>query len=104
MFLTRTPKGNYNLVAGFLVGENDVFIHNKLVEGISPAIYWYDDRLEVVSYGMIPNGMTKDDFLSGKTHPVNEELMKIFYNVVLLNKQDMEFRLLLKNMDVMLLK
>ena len=53
-------------------------VHNKWVEGIPPAIYWYDDRLEIVSYGTIPNGMTKDDFLSGKTHPVNEELMKIF--------------------------
>lgn len=53
-------------------------VHNKWVEGIPPAVYWYDDRLEIVSYGTIPNGMTKEDFLSGKTHPVNEELMKIF--------------------------
>ena len=47
-------------------------VHNKWVEGIPPAVYWYDDRLEIVSYGTIPSGMTKDDFLSGKTHPVNE--------------------------------
>lgn len=53
-------------------------VHNKRVEGIPPAVYWYDDRLEIVSYGTIPNGMAKEDFLSGKTHPVNEELMKIF--------------------------
>ena len=53
-------------------------VHNKWVDGIPPAVYWYDDRLEIVSNGTIPNGMTKEDFLSGKTHPVNEELMKIF--------------------------
>ena len=53
-------------------------VHNKWVEGIPPAVYWYDDRLEIISYGTIPSGMTKEDFLSGKTHPVNEELMKIF--------------------------
>ena len=53
-------------------------VHNKWVDGIPPAIYWFEDRLEIISYGTIPSGMTKDDFLSGKTHPVNEELMKIF--------------------------
>ena len=29
-------------------------------------------------YGGIPKGMTKEDFLAGKTNPVNEELMSIF--------------------------
>lgn len=53
-------------------------VHNKWTSGIPPAIYWFDDRLEIVSNGTIPNGMTKDDFLSRKTHPVNEELMKIY--------------------------
>ena len=53
-------------------------VHNKWVDGIPPAIYWYDDRLEIISYGTIPSEMTKEDFLAGKTHPVNEELMKIF--------------------------
>ena len=48
------------------------------IKGVSPAVYWYDDRLEIISYGTIPSGMAKEDFLSGKTHPVNEELMKIF--------------------------
>ena len=56
----------------------NAIVHNKWIDGIPPAVYWYDDRLEIVSYGTIPNGMTKEDFLSGKTHPVNEELMKIF--------------------------
>lgn len=53
-------------------------VHNKWVERIPPAVYWFDDRLEIISYGKIPNGMTKEDFLAGKTHPVNEELMNIF--------------------------
>lgn len=53
-------------------------VHNKWIDGIPPAIYWFEDRLEIISYGTIPNGMTKEEFLSGKTHPVNEELMKIF--------------------------
>lgn len=34
--------------------------------------------MEIVSYGGIPKNLTKEEFLSGKTEPVNKELMKIF--------------------------
>ena len=53
-------------------------VHNKWSEELSPAVYWFDDRLEIVSYGGIPKNLTKEEFLSGKTEPVNKELMKIF--------------------------
>lgn len=53
-------------------------VHNKWVEGIAPAVYWFSDRLEIVSYGGIPKNLTKEEFLAGKTEPVNKELMKIF--------------------------
>lgn len=32
----------------------NAIVHNKWVDGIPPAGYWYDDRLEIVSYGTIP--------------------------------------------------
>jgi len=53
-------------------------VHNKWIEGIPPAVYIFEDRLEIVSYGGIPKGLTKEDFLAGKTAPVNKELMNIF--------------------------
>lgn len=53
-------------------------VHNKWSEELSPAVYWFDDRLEIVSYGGIPKNLTKAEFLSGKTEPVNKDLMKIF--------------------------
>lgn len=53
-------------------------VHNKWSGGVPPAVYWFDDRLEIVSYGGIPKSLTKEEFLSGKTEPVNKELMKIF--------------------------
>lgn len=56
-------------------------VHNKWTDGIPPAVYWYDDRLEVMSYGGIPKGLTKEGFLSSETQPVNEELMKIFFTM-----------------------
>lgn len=34
--------------------------------------------IKAVSNGTIPNRIAKEDFLSGKTHPVNDELVKIF--------------------------
>lgn len=34
--------------------------------------------MEIVSYGGIPKNLTKEEFLSGKTDPVNKDLMKIF--------------------------
>lgn len=45
-------------------------VHNKWSEELSPAVYWFDDRLEIVSYGGIPKNLTKEEFLSGKTEPV----------------------------------
>lgn len=53
-------------------------VHNNWVEKRPPAVFWFDDRLEIMSYGGIPKGMTKEEFLAGKTNPVNEELMSIF--------------------------
>ena len=78
-------------------------VHNKWVDGVPPAVYWFDNRVEVISYGGIPKGLTKEEFLSGKTKPVNQELMSIFYNVVLWNNRDTEFPLLLENMEKMLI-
>ncbi len=34
--------------------------------------------MEIVSYGGIPKSLTKEQFLAGKTEPVNPELMRIF--------------------------
>ena len=48
------------------------------MEELAPAVYWFEDRMEIVSYGGIPKNLTKEEFLSGKTEPVNKELMKIF--------------------------
>lgn len=53
-------------------------VHNKWVNGIPPAVYWYSDRLEIISYGKIPDGMSKKEFLEGKSNPVNKELMNLF--------------------------
>ena len=52
--------------------------HNLWVEKIPPAIYGFDDRIEIISHGILKKGMTQEDFFSGVSRPVNEEFAKIF--------------------------
>ncbi len=73
----RREKKMFNFEA-FKEAWINACVHNKWTDGYPPAVYWYDDRLEIVSNGGIPKGMTQDEFLAGKTKPVNEELMNIF--------------------------
>lgn len=52
--------------------------HNLWVEHIPPAIYGFDDRIEIISHGLLKKGMTEDEFFSGVSKPINEEFAKIF--------------------------
>lgn len=53
-------------------------VHNNWIERIPPAIYIYDDRLEIVSYGGLPFGLSKEGFFAGTSKPVNNRLFNIF--------------------------
>ena len=37
-------------------------LHNDWVDGTPPAIYVFNDRLEIISTGGLPHNMTKEDF------------------------------------------
>ena len=52
-------------------------IHNKWVRNVPPAIYIFDDRIEIVSTGGLPFGYSEEDFYSGVSRPVNTGLFKI---------------------------
>ena len=58
--------------------EKEVVAFLNTHDGVPPAIYWYEDRVEIISYGGIPKGLTKEQFLNRKTKPVDKELMDIF--------------------------
>ncbi len=53
-------------------------LHNDWKNAIAPAVYLFDDRIEVVSYGGIPFTLTKEDFYNGTSVPVNKSLLTIF--------------------------
>lgn len=53
-------------------------VHNSWMDMVPPAIYIYSDRLEIVSYGGLPYGLTLDEFYEGTSHPINKALWSIF--------------------------
>ncbi|WP_416324640.1 ATP-binding protein [[Eubacterium] hominis] len=46
-----------------------------------PQISMFDNRLEILSHGGLPNGMTKKQFFEGISKPRNATLMRIFLNM-----------------------
>ncbi len=53
-------------------------VHNDWLHMIPPAVFVYDDRIEISSYGSLPFNMDYDEFFMGKSKPVNPSLFKIF--------------------------
>jgi predicted HTH transcriptional regulator len=53
-------------------------LHNDWNNMLPPAIYVYDDRMEIISYGGLPYSLSIDGFFNGKSIPVNKSLLTIF--------------------------
>lgn len=53
-------------------------LHNDWNNTLPPAIYVYDDRIEIVSYGGLPYSLSLEGFYHGTSVPVNKSLMTIF--------------------------
>lgn len=53
-------------------------LHTRWEEGTPPIIYVFSNRIEILSYGGLPLGLSKEDFYLGRQRVVNESLMKVF--------------------------
>ena len=53
-------------------------VHNDYSTEYSPQIIFYSDRVEIISWGRLPIGVSEDDFFDGASRPRNIELMRIF--------------------------
>ena len=49
-----------------------------IINAIAPSVYMYDDRIEVVSYGVIPYSLSIEGFFFGTGISVNKSLLTIF--------------------------
>lgn len=61
-------------------------VHNRWVNGAPPAVYIYDDKIEIVSDGGLPSSLTIDDYFSGVSKPVNEKMLRIFSDLDLIER------------------
>lgn len=52
-------------------------LHNRWSKQTPPAVYVFDDRIEIISIGGLPDGLSLDEFYEGKSKPVNLELQQI---------------------------
>lgn len=52
-------------------------LHNRWVRNVPPAVYIYDDRIEIISIGGLPLDFTKEEFFAGVSRPINIVLQKI---------------------------
>jgi len=53
-------------------------VHNTWAGRIPPSVYIFDNRIEVVSYGGLPYGLSKESFYAGTSKPINNRLFNIF--------------------------
>ena len=53
-------------------------VHNDWSMDLPPAVYMFDDRIEIISYGGLIFPLTEDEFYEGTSVPVNRNLLKIF--------------------------
>jgi len=53
-------------------------LHNDWHDLTPPAIYIFADRIEIISYGGLPLGLSEENFFQGDSHPVNKALQTIF--------------------------
>lgn len=53
-------------------------LHNSWSDVVPPSVFVFNDRIEVLSYGGLPYGLSKEDFFEGTSMPVNKALFTIF--------------------------
>ena len=56
----------------------NALVHSDYSYENSPTFRIFDDHIEIISVGGLPEGLEKEEFLSGYMSPKNPQLMKIF--------------------------
>ncbi|WP_310941701.1 Fic family protein [Myroides odoratimimus] len=64
----------------------NAFVHNDYTREIAPKFEIFDDRLEITSYGGLPDGLSKEEFFYGFSVPRNKEIIRIFKDLDLVEQ------------------
>ena len=95
----KAEREEYNLIEPSALREValNAIIHNDYINGAYPIFEIYDDRIEIVSTGGLPIGLSKDEFFSGRSLPRNKELMRIFSDMDLVEQLGSGMKKILKH-------
>ncbi|MEQ6121646.1 RNA-binding domain-containing protein [Reichenbachiella sp. MALMAid0571] len=64
----------------------NAFVHNDYTREIAPKFEFFADRLEITSYGGLPQGLSRQEFFEGFSVPRNKEIMRIFRDLDLVSQ------------------
>lgn len=56
----------------------NAFVHNHWIEGNAPMFTGFQDRIEILSRGVLPPEQTMEGFYAGESVPVNQKLSDMF--------------------------
>ncbi len=56
----------------------NAIVHNDYTQEVPPKFEIFDDRIEITSFGGLPQGMAEKEFFEGYSVPRNKELMRVF--------------------------
>ncbi len=74
-------------------------VHSDYTYENSPTFRIFDDRIEIISVGGLPEGIEHEEFLSGFMSPKNPQLMKIFRDLGLVEHMGTGIIRILKKYD-----
>lgn len=94
----RIEKSMYDYAAVREVVIN-ALVHNDWASEFPPKFEFFNNRLEVSSFGGIQNEFTEDEFLEGYSAPKNPELMRVFRDLDLVEHLGTGIRRILKKYD-----
>jgi len=58
-------------------------VHNDYTSEVPPKVEFFDDRIEITSFGSLPQDMSEEEFFQGYSVPRNKELMRVFRDLEL---------------------
>lgn len=61
-------------------------VHNDYTQEVPPKVEIFNDRVEITSYGGLPDGLSEEDFFEGVSMPRNKEIMRIFKDLELVEQ------------------
>jgi ATP-dependent DNA helicase RecG len=64
----------------------NAFVHTDYTKETPPKFEIFNDRIEISSFGGLPEGLDKDEFFMGFSQPRNKELMRVYKDLGLVEQ------------------